>query len=290
MGTLPLIIVTAAYPKDKKEDGMKRTERVGAMIQILTGSPNKTYSLQYFCDLFGAAKSSISEDIQACNNALKFTDEGTLQTGVGAKGGVKFVPHISESKLIQLQQEFCEKIADPSRMLGGSFLYTSDIFFDPHFIKRIATVFATKFKDCEADYVATVETKGIPLAANVANLLNLPLVIIRREAKVSEGSTVSINYFSGSYDRIQRMSMSKRAIKSGAKVLVIDDFMRGGGSITGIAEIVAEFNGTVVGAGVAISSLEPKKKKIDDYTSLVFLGEIEEDIKKIHVSPNNNIF
>ena len=35
---------------------MKRTERVGAMIQILTGSPSKTYSLQYFCDLFGAAK------------------------------------------------------------------------------------------------------------------------------------------------------------------------------------------------------------------------------------------
>lgn len=34
---------------------MKRTERVGAMIQILTGSPSKTYSLQYFCDLFGAA-------------------------------------------------------------------------------------------------------------------------------------------------------------------------------------------------------------------------------------------
>ena len=43
---------------------MKRTERVGAMIQILTGSPSKTYSLQYFCDLFGAAKSSVSEDIQ----------------------------------------------------------------------------------------------------------------------------------------------------------------------------------------------------------------------------------
>ena len=35
--------------------------------------------------------------------------------------------------------------------------------------------------------------------------MNLPLVIIRREAKVSEGSTVSINYFSGSYDRVQKI-------------------------------------------------------------------------------------
>lgn len=71
---------------------MKRTERVGAMIQILTGSPSKTYSLQYFCDLFGAAKSSVSEDIRAANNALLFTGRGRLETGIGAKGGVRFVP------------------------------------------------------------------------------------------------------------------------------------------------------------------------------------------------------
>ncbi len=269
---------------------MKRTERVGAMIQILTGSPSKTYSLQYFCDLFGAAKSSISEDIRACNNALSFMDRGRLETGIGAKGGVRFVPHISDNELVQLQKEFCEKLSDPSRMLGGNFLYTSDIFFDPEFISRIALVFARKFRNCGADYVATVETKGIPLASDVARLLNLPLVIIRREAKVSEGSTVSINYFSGSYDRIQRMSMSKRAICPDTKALIIDDFMRGGGSISGITEIVGEFNSTVAGVGVAIAGVTPKKKKIDNYTSIVFLGEIDEENKKISVLPNNDIF
>ena len=163
-------------------------------------------------------------------------------------------------------------------------------FFDPEFINKIASVFARKFKDSEADYVATVETKGIPLAASVAHLLNLPLVIIRREAKVSEGSTLSINYFSGSYDRIQRMSMSKRAMRPGSKVLIIDDFMRGGGSISGITEIVGEFNGAVVGVGVAIAGVEPKKKKIEDYTSIVFLGEIDEEKRTISILPNSDIF
>ena len=269
---------------------MKRTERVGAMIQILTGSPGKTYSLQYFCDLFGAAKSSVSEDIKAANASLAFTDRGRLETGIGAKGGVRFVPYISDEALRLLQEEFCKKLADPSRMLGGNFLYTSDIFFDPRFIGRIATVFARKFKDCGADYVATVETKGIPLATEVARLLNLPLVIIRREAKISEGSTLSINYFSGSYDRIQRMSMSKRAIRPESKVLIIDDFMRGGGSISGISEIVGEFNSTVAGVGVAIAGLTPEKKKIDEYTSLVFLGEIDQAKRTVRVLPNNDIF
>ena len=54
---------------------------------------------------------------------------------------------------------------------------------------------------------------------------------------MSEGSTLSINYFSGSYDRIQKMSLSKRAVKPGMKALIVDDFMRGGGSTKGISDI-----------------------------------------------------
>ena len=40
---------------------MKRTERVGAIIKILTDSPFKVFPLQFFCDLFNTAKSSVSE-------------------------------------------------------------------------------------------------------------------------------------------------------------------------------------------------------------------------------------
>ena len=120
--------------------------------------------------------------------------------------------------------------------------------------------------------------------------MNIPLVVVRREAKVSEGSTVSINYFSGSYDRIQRMSMSKRAIASGSRVLIIDDFMRGGGSVIGISEMTAEFNASVVGVGVAIASLKPEQKKVDDYTCLVYIDDIPTDGKEIPLKPSENIF
>lgn len=269
---------------------MKRTERVGAIIKILSDTPNKSYTLQYFCDLFGAAKSSISEDIKSAGEAVAFTGTGFLETASGAKGGVKFVPDISDEKVRELQQEFCERLSDPSRLLGGNFLYTSDLFYDSQLIQKIASVFARKFRECGADYVATVETKGIPLASRVAHLMNLPLVVVRREAKISEGSTVSINYFSGSYDRIQRMSMSKRAISNGGKVLIIDDFMRGGGSVVGISEMTGEFGAEVVGVGVAIASLKPEQKKIKDYTCLVYIDDIAPDAKEITLLPSENIF
>ena len=48
------------------------------------------------------------------------------------------------------------------------------------------------------DAVVTIATKGISLANAVANILNLPVVVIRKDNKVTEGSTVSINYVSGS--------------------------------------------------------------------------------------------
>ena len=51
----------------------------------------------------------------------------------------------------------------------------------------------------------TVATKGVPLANAVANVLNVPFVIVRRDLKITEGSTVSVNYVSGSSgDRIEK--------------------------------------------------------------------------------------
>ena len=63
----------------------------------------------------------------------------------------------------------------------------------------------------------TVATKGIPLAYAVASHLNVPVVIVRRDSKVTEGPTVSINYVSGSTKRIQTMVLSKRSIAEGFK-------------------------------------------------------------------------
>ncbi len=269
---------------------MKRTLRVGAIIKILTDSPGVIFPLRYFCDMFHAAKSSISEDMDFAAEAIEFTGTGSIETISGVKGGVRFVPGITQKQLEDLQKELCLRIKDSSRILGGGFLYTSDIMCDTGLVGRMASVFAKKFRDREADYVATVETKGITLAAMTAHYLGLPLVIIRREAKVSEGSTVSINYFSGSYDRVQKMSIAKRAVVPGSKAVIIDDFMRGGGSTKGIGDILSEFDVSVAATGVAIASKFPEKKKIDDYTAILYLGDVDEEQRTIEILPNNHIF
>ena len=78
---------------------MKRTQRVGAIIKTLIDAPCRLYSLQYFCDTFGAAKSSISEDISLADASVRTTGTGYIETIPGAKGGVRFVPDITEEAL-----------------------------------------------------------------------------------------------------------------------------------------------------------------------------------------------
>lgn len=269
---------------------MKRTERVGAMMQILCQNPNKIFSLNYFCDLFQAAKSSISEDIGAVRNAMGCTGIGRVETTAGARGGIRYVPWISSEAAEVVLQDLMEKLSDQNRILSCGFLYTSDIMFDGQFVHRAAEIFAKKFWDKGADYVVTIETKGIPVALMTAQLLHLPMVVLRRESKVSEGSTVSINYFSGTNERIQKMSLAKRAVKPGSRAIIIDDFMRAGGSVKGIADMLREFDVELVGTGVLIASMTPEKKKIADYVPLVYLGNVDEETGTVELRVNETIF
>lgn len=265
---------------------MKKNKRVAALLTELSMNPNKIYPSRYFCSKFDIAKSSLSEDIRVADEIAREMGRGYIETIPGVGGGIKLRPGISLEDAEALQNDLCSKLSDPTRILGGGFLYTSDIMFDSHTVRDMALIFAHHFRDVQADYIATVETKGIPLAEMTSLMLNIPMVVVRREPKYSEGSTVSINYFSGSYERIQKMSISKRAVKNGSSAIIIDDFMRGGGSLKGLTEILSEFNIDVKGAGVAMASREPEKKKISSYFPIIYLEDIDEEERVIKASPN----
>ncbi|MGI6727314.1 MAG: pur operon repressor [Anaerovoracaceae bacterium] len=269
---------------------MKRTERVGIIIRILSQNPNHVYSLNYFCEMFQVAKSTVSEDIAVAKQLLSVMELGKIETTAGAKGGIGFSPMVSHKERDILLEKLCKKLSDGSRILGGGFLYTSDIMFDANIVRGVAEMFAEKFMNRGADYVVTIETKGIPVAFMTSYMLNLPLVVVRRESRISEGSTVSINYFSGSSDRIQKMSLSKRAVEPGKKAIIIDDFMRAGGSIRGIVDMLGEFDVEIVGTGVVIAAIEPKIKRIKDYYPLLYLGKVDEETKSIEIFRNNELF
>ena len=142
-------------------------------------------------------------------------------------------------------KELCELITNPERLLPGGYLYMTDILGNPSIVQKVGRMIASSYINADIDVVMTVATKGIPLAYAVANYLNVPVVIVRRDSKVTEGPTVSINYVSGSNKRIQTMVLSKRSLAEGSKVLIVDDFMKAGGTVNGMISMLEEFNAHV---------------------------------------------
>lgn len=264
-------------------DKFKRSERVAALIKILSDNPNKLFGLNYFCEMFSAAKSTVSEDISSARKIVEQMSLGQIETISGASGGVRYRPYVKREDIITFLDELCEKLRDPSRIIAGNYIYASDIIYDPNISYKIGEIFATCFMNSGAEYVVTIETKGITLAHMTARALNVPLVIIRRENRVTEGPTVSVNYVSGSTKRIQTMFISKRAISEGKKVLIIDDFMKAGGTAKGIIGLMKEIKVEVVGIGFLMKTTEPKEKLIKDYISLLEVGEVDEQSGKINI-------
>ncbi|HEC2145891.1 TPA: pur operon repressor [Staphylococcus delphini] len=267
----------------------KRSERIVYMTQYLINNPNKLVPLTYFVTKFEQAKSSISEDVQIIKDTLVKEGLGTVETISGASGGVKYRPQMQKDEAQTVIDEVISLLQEKERLLPGGYLFLSDLMGNPALLKRVGRLIATIYMQEELDAIVTIATKGISLANAVASVLNLPVVVIRKDNKVTEGSTVSINYVSGSTRKIETMVLSKRTLKEHSNVLIVDDFMRAGGSINGVMNLMNEFKAHVKGVSVLVESKEVKQRLIEDYTSLVRLSDVDEYNQEFKVESGNSL-
>lgn len=268
---------------------MKRSARLVEMTQFLLARPHTLISLTAFAERYQSAKSSISEDLAIIKEVFEEEGIGQLLTLAGAAGGVKFKPLMPKEVALGHIKQICDTLQQPDRVLPGGYLYMTDMLGQPDVLAEIGKMFATAFAHKEIDLIMTVETKGIPLAYATASWMNIPVVIVRSDNKVTEGSAVSINYVSGSTKRIQTMSLARRALKENSRVLIIDDFMKLGGTIQGMIDLLHEFDATVAGVGVFVESgeVEHGERLLEDYVSLATLTTVDMKSKQAVIVPGN---
>src|SRR5690625_47380 len=229
---------------------MKRSDRLIGLTNYFINHPRERINLSSITKKYEASKSSISEDLDILNNMFIYEGIGTLKRTPGAHGGTAYIPFFDKGQSRKCISNLCEKLEDPERILPGGYLYMSDLLGDPKIMNEVGKAFATAFANKKIDAVVTVETKGIPIAYALANFLNVPVVVIRRNMRVTEGSSVSINYVSGHSHRIQTMALAKRNLDEGMNVCIIDDYMKAGVTVTGMINLLEEFKASVVGIGV----------------------------------------
>ena len=258
---------------------------MAALTRLLTSAPNRIFTLSHFCDLFGAAKSTLSEDIDLLKGVFTRFELGQLETVTGAAGGVRYRRAIGQEKALTFVSELCTQLSTISRVLPGGFLYLSDILSQHELVSTMGTIIAQQYYDQQPDFVLTMETKGIPVALMTAEAMGLPLVIARRSSKGYEGPAVNINYVSGSGGHIETMSLNRRAVTEGTRALIVDDFLKAGGTAKGMIDLMAEFHVDVIGTAFVMSTATPQKKQIENERSLMVMDVDPTDPATLTVRP-----
>ena len=266
---------------------VKRSERLIDITQYLMARPKTLIPLTFFSARYESAKSSISEDLAIVKRTFATRGTGILQTVPGAAGGVRYIPAVSRNFAETFLQTMAARLAEKERLLPGGYVYLSDLLGQPTVLNDIGRLIATQYVRTPVDVVMTVATKGIPIAQATASYLNVPFVIVRRDSKVTEGSTVSVNYVSGSSNRIEKMELSKRSLREGAKVLVVDDFMTGGGPVNGMRTLINAFDAELVGIAAFAEAIFPGKPMVSDYSSLLRVDDVDTDAQTIVANPGN---
>ncbi len=233
---------------------VRRGERLAAITRMLVDEPNRVFPLADFCDAFGSAKSTISEDLDLIRVAMNRFSLGSLETISGASGGARYRPMVDHAEGFTRVKALCDRLGEAGRVLPGDLLFLADIIADPTVIGPMGNILASEFASEFPDFVLTMETQGIPLAMMTANALHVPVVIARRNGKAYEGPAVHINYLAGA--TFKTMSLARRLVKPGQRALLVDDVLRSGGTASGMMDLMKEFSATVVGTAVLLGTEE----------------------------------
>ncbi len=253
---------------DLEKNKVKRNQRLIYITQYLLERPNQLVSLSQFSEYFGIAKSSLSEDIQLMKEVFEEYELGYLETIAGVSGGVLYSPRVSKYDRSELKKQMLEIMTDTQRILPGNYIQLNDILQDPNILIEAAKVIAEFYKDKMIDAVMTIETQGVGLAAAVARFLNVEYVVVRRDSSETTGPTISVNYVSGSHQTVKKMELPKNSLASGSKVLVVDDFMRNGGTANGLISLINEFDCECVGTCVFAENTLKEGIELPQYQSL----------------------
>lgn len=264
---------------------VKRSHRLIDLTYTLFKHPHESISLPYFVDKYQSAKSSLSEDMAILNEQFQDSGVGYVETTAGAKGGIRFVPDINMAKAEQDIEDLCQQLIDKQRILPGGYFYLTDILGQPQWLRLFGAIIASKYKDSGATVIMTIASKGISLAAATSAFLNIPFVTAQRKTDLTEGSTVSVNYVTGHNQNatVETMALTKRSLSPNDKVLVVDDFMSGGGTFNGMLDLINEFDAECVG-GVVFGELDHNKDNVTfPYQSLVSIEKSDDSqLRSVH--------
>ena len=115
--------------------------------------------------------------------------------------------------------------------------------------RHVIDALAAQYEDAKVDVVVGVESRGFILAGPVAHQLGAGFVPVRKLGKLP-AKTIEVEY-ELEYGR-DALAVHEDAIRTGQRVLVVDDLLATGGTIAATLRLVEQLGGVVVGVAFLI--------------------------------------
>ena len=144
---------------------------------------------------------------------------------------------------------------------------------DPVAYKEACDTFFNRYKDMKIDKVAGIEARGFILGGAIAEKMGLGFIPIRKKGKLP-WETVSVTY-NLEYGT-DELEVHVDAIAKGENILIVDDLLATGGTLTAGAQLVEKLGGKVASMGCIVELVDLKGrevlKKYDLFSILTYEG------------------
>jgi adenine phosphoribosyltransferase len=157
---------------------------------------------------------------------------------------------------------------------GIMFRDITTLFQNPQAMKKTIEILHKRYKDKKIDYVAGIEARGFIIGGILAEKLNCGFIPIRKKGKLPyevEQQEYELEYGT---DTIE---IHKDALKSGQRILVVDDLIATGGTAKASCQLIEKLGGEIVECSFIINLPElggkEKLSKYPVFTLIEFEGE-----------------
>lgn len=149
-----------------------------------------------------------------------------------------------------------DKIRREGRILHGSVLKVSSFLnhqMDPELIMQLGEEFGRRFANDQVSKILTIESSGIALALAAGVALRVPVVFAKKHRSSNVfGEVYQTTVHSYTHDTDYNIVVESEFLRSGDRILLVDDFLANGKALEGLLELVQQAGAEVVGAGIAI--------------------------------------
>ncbi len=158
-----------------------------------------------------------------------------------------FFPAIEEERQVDLRSMIRELPDFPKP--GISFKDISTLLKDGKALDYATSALADPFRDKEIELVVAVEARGFAIGAPVACKLGAGFVLVRKPGKLPADT---LRYEYELEYGTDTLEIHKDAISPGQKVLIVDDVLATGGTVSAAIRMVEQLGGDIQGLAFLI--------------------------------------